>query len=63
MMVPARFLSYGIDAVLFSSAFDAADDLPHGMFAHGWLITMLTLLVVYVLLGDFGPQHSVDELS
>ena len=51
MSAPLRFLSYAVDTVLLTAALMLATMLPSAMFANGWLVAKLSLLVVYVALG------------
>lgn len=46
-----RYGSYAIDTILLTSATMLFSMLPKAMFANGWLVAKLSLLVLYVLLG------------
>jgi len=46
-----RYGSYAIDTILLTSATMLFSMLPKAVFANGWLIAKLSLLVLYVLLG------------
>lgn len=48
---PLRWLSYAVDTTLFTAALMLLSMLPWAMFANGWLVMKIGLLVVYVLLG------------
>lgn len=48
---PARAMSYVVDTTLFTAAMLLLWILPWGIFANGWLVTKLGLLVMYVVLG------------
>jgi uncharacterized membrane protein SirB2 len=57
MAAPVRFLSYGIDTTLLTAALMLATMLPGAMFANGWLVVKLCLIVVYVVLGTFALKR------
>lgn len=46
--IPVRVLSYAIDVTLLTTALMLLSILPTAMFANGWLLVKLTLLVAYV---------------
>lgn len=46
-----RYGSYAIDTILLTSATMLFSMLPKAIFANGWLVAKLSLLVLYVLLG------------
>jgi uncharacterized membrane protein SirB2 len=48
---PVRALSYAIDTTLLTAALMLLSILPWGVFANGWLLLKVALLVVYVVLG------------
>lgn len=48
---PVRTLSYAIDTTLLTAALMLLSILPWGLFANGWLVMKIGLLVVYVVLG------------
>ncbi|HSC84072.1 MAG TPA: SirB2 family protein [Pseudomonas sp.] len=48
---PARYLSYAVDIVLLTAALLLLTILPGALFANGWLIVKVVLLVCYILLG------------
>lgn len=58
MLSPVRYLSYSIDTVLLTAALMLATILPGAMFANGWLMAKLVLLVVYVGLGTFALKRA-----
>ena len=58
MNAPVRYLSYSIDTVLLTAALMLLTMLPHAMFANGWLMLKLVLLVVYVVLGTFALKRA-----
>lgn len=57
MAAPVRYASYAIDSVLLTAALMLVTMLPHAMFANGWLIAKLSLLVAYVVLGTFALKR------
>ena len=57
MAVPVRYLSYAIDTVLLTAALMLLTILPSAVYANGWLMTKLGLLVVYVGLGTFALKR------
>jgi uncharacterized membrane protein SirB2 len=46
-----RYSSYAVDTTLLTAAMMLLTFLPHAVFANGWLLAKLALLVVYVALG------------
>ena len=46
-----RYTSYTIDTVLLTGAMMLLTILPWAMFANGWLLAKVCLIVVYVVLG------------
>lgn len=58
MHAAVRYASYGIDTVLLTAALMLATILPHAMFANGWLVAKLALLVVYVVLGSLALKRA-----
>jgi len=57
MAGPVRYLSYSIDTVLLTAALMLATMLPSAMFANGWLLEKIILLVVYIVLGSFALKR------
>jgi len=57
MAAPLRYLSYTIDTVLLTAALMLATMLPSAMFANGWLLEKIILLVVYIVLGSFALKR------
>ena len=57
MLAPVRWLSYAIDTTLLTAALMLLTILPHGMFANGWLVTKLMLVVLYVALGTIALKR------
>ena len=55
---PARFLSYAIDTALLTAALMLLSILPSAMFANGWLLVKMCLLVVYIVLGSFALKRA-----
>ena len=58
--LPVKWLSYAIDTALLTAAMMLLTILPWSMFANGWLLVKLVLIVVYVVLGILAmrPQRS-----
>lgn len=52
-----RYLSYGIDTVLLTSALMLVTMLPGAMFANGWLTVKLLLVATYVVLGSLALKR------
>ncbi|MGH8105468.1 MAG: SirB2 family protein [Arenimonas sp.] len=63
MSAPVRYLSYGIDTVLLTAALMLATMLPSALFANGWLLEKIILLVVYIVLGSFALKRGRDRKS
>jgi uncharacterized membrane protein SirB2 len=57
MLAPVRYLSYSIDTALLTLALMLLTILPHAVFANGWLITKMVLLVIYIVLGSFALKR------
>ena len=57
MAAPLRYGSYAIDTMLLTAALMLLTMLPHAVFANGWLLVKLGLLVGYVLLGSFALRR------
>ena len=55
--LPVKWLSYAVDTALLTAALMLLTILPWAMFANGWLLTKLGLLVVYVVLGIFALRR------
>jgi len=49
--LPVRWLSYAIDTTLLTAALMLLTILPWAMFANGWLLAKIALIVAYVVLG------------
>jgi uncharacterized membrane protein SirB2 len=49
--LPVKWLSYAIDTTLLTVALMLLTILPWAMFANGWLLAKLVLIVAYVVLG------------
>ncbi len=63
MAAPVRYLSYSIDTVLLTAALMLATMLPSAMFANGWLMVKIVLLVIYVVLGSFALKRGRNPKS
>lgn len=46
-----RYLSYSIDTILLTAAMMLLTLLPSGLYANGWLLMKLTLVLTYIALG------------
>lgn len=57
MAASVRYLSYSVDAVLLTAACMLLAILPAAVFANGWLLLKLALLVAYVGLGTFALKR------
>lgn len=57
MAAPVRYLSYGVDTVLLAAALMLVAILPSALYANGWLMAKLGLLVVYIGLGTFALKR------
>ena len=49
--LPVKWVSYAIDTALLTAAMMLLTILPWTMFANGWLLAKVCLIVVYVVLG------------
>ena len=49
--LPVKWLSYTIDTCLLTAALMLLTILPWAMFANGWLLAKILLIVAYVVLG------------
>jgi uncharacterized membrane protein SirB2 len=56
---PLRWASYTIDSVLLTAALMLFTLLPGALFANGWLLAKLALLVVYIGLGVMALRDRV----
>lgn len=63
MSAPVRYLSYCIDTVLLTAALMLATMLPSAMFANGWLLEKIILLLVYIVLGSFALKRGRSRKS
>jgi uncharacterized membrane protein SirB2 len=63
MAAPVRYLSYSIDTVLLTAALMLATMLPSSMFANGWLLEKIILLLVYIVLGSFALKRGRSQKS
>jgi len=53
-----RIASYTIDTALLTAALMLLGILPGALYANGWLVAKLALLVVYVVLGVFALRRA-----
>ena len=58
--LPVKWLSYAVDTSLLTAALMLLTILPWAMFANGWLLVKIVLIVVYVVLGVMAmrPQRN-----
>lgn len=58
--LPVKWLSYSIDTALLTAALMLLTILPWVMFANGWLLVKVCLIVAYVVLGVLAmrPQRT-----
>lgn len=61
MAASVRYLSYSIDTVLLTAALMLATMLPSAMFANGWLLEKIILLVIYIVLGSFALKRGRNQ--
>ena len=54
---PVRYLSYTIDTALLTAAMMLLTILPGALYANGWLVVKIVLLVAYVVLGVFALRR------
>lgn len=55
--LPVKWFSYAVDTALLTAALMLLTILPWAMFANGWLLVKVTLVVVYVVLGVFAMRR------
>ncbi len=58
MAAGLRYLSYSIDTILLTAALMLLTILPSAMFANGWLLLKIILLIVYVVLGSLALKRA-----
>jgi uncharacterized membrane protein SirB2 len=58
MALPVRLASYAIDTTLLTAALMLLTMLPPSMFANGWLLMKITLLVIYILFGTLALKRA-----
>lgn len=51
MAAPVRYISYTVDTVLLTAAMMLLTILPGALFANGWLLVKVALVVTYIVLG------------
>lgn len=61
--LPVKWMSYAIDTSLLTAALMLLTILPWAMFANGWLLAKVVLIVVYVVLGVMAmrPRRSLRD--
>jgi len=55
--LPVKWLSYAVDTALLTAALMLLTILPWAVFANGWLLVKVGLLVAYVVLGMFALRR------
>ena len=55
---PVRWLSYAVDTALLTAALMLLTILPHAVFANGWLVAKVALVVTYIGLGVFALRRA-----
>lgn len=55
--LPVKWLSYAADTALLTAALMLLTILPWAMFANGWLLVKVGLVVAYVVLGVFALRR------
>jgi len=55
--LPVKWLSYAVDTALLTAALMLLTLLPWAMFANGWLLVKVALVVAYVVLGVFALRR------
>lgn len=55
---PVRWTSYAIDTALLTAALMLVTLLPGAVFANGWLVVKITLVVTYIVLGLFALKRA-----
>jgi uncharacterized membrane protein SirB2 len=55
--LPVKWLSYAVDTTLLTAAMMLLTILPGAMFANGWLLAKVSLIVIYVVLGVFALRR------
>ena len=58
LALPVRWLSYAVDTALLTAALMLLTILPGAVFANGWLVVKVALLVVYIVLGVFALKRA-----
>lgn len=57
MALLVKWISYAVDTALLTAALMLLTLLPWAMFANGWLLVKVALVVVYVVLGVFAMRR------
>lgn len=55
--LPVKWLSYAVDTALLTAALMLLTILPWPVFANGWLLAKVLLVVAYVVLGVFAMRR------
>ena len=59
--LPVKWLSYAVDTSLLTAALMLLTILPWAMFANGWLLVKIVLIVVYIVLGVMAMRASLSR--
>ena len=57
LALPVRWISYAVDTALLTAALMLVTILPGAVFANGWLVAKITLVVTYIVLGVFALKR------
>jgi len=58
LALPVRWISYSVDTALLTAALMLVTVLPGTVFANGWLVAKVTLVVTYIVLGVFALKRA-----
>jgi uncharacterized membrane protein SirB2 len=58
LAAPVRWFSHAVDTALLTAALMLLTILPRGVFANGWLVAKVSLVVVYVALGTLALRRA-----
>ena len=63
LALPVRWISYTVDTALLTAALMLVTILPGAMFANGWLVAKVALVVTYIVLGIFALKRARTQRS
>ncbi|MFC5568663.1 SirB2 family protein [Lysobacter yangpyeongensis] len=58
LALPVKWFSYAVDTALLTAALMLVTILPGAMFANGWLMVKIALVVLYIVLGVFALKRA-----